>query len=167
LRYGYNIETHSVINQIAKAHRKIGFHCVIVNPDVVDAWEMIKSLSVPICIGIPESIKDSHETLIDLWDLFMKTNLDFVLDLKRCFLIDPSMKLAQDLIQRFSKRICEVHVSGSVNGHDPLYRTGQLEILSAIRTIKRKVPIIIKSACADASEAQKEFDFVRAYLDEL
>lgn len=167
LRYGYNFETHNVMNQIAKAHRKIGFHCVIVNPDVVDDWVAIKGLSIPICIGIPEFIKDSHDTVLDLWDLFMKTNLGFVLDLKRCFLIDPSMKLAQDLVCEFSKRIREVHVSGSVNGHDPLYRTRQLEILSAIRTIKRKVPIIIKSACAGAMEAKKEFDFVRAYLDEL
>jgi hypothetical protein len=85
-----------------------------------------------------------------------------VLDLNHCFTNDPSMRLAAEMYAAFGKRISMVHISGFEKLHEPLSRTKQLEILTAIPD--KNLPIIIESGCDNIEEAKKEYEYIKNFL---
>ncbi|MFA5962053.1 MAG: hypothetical protein WC848_05205 [Parcubacteria group bacterium] len=164
LRYKLNFETMSVLGHITRAHERFNFDCVVIHPDTVDDWSVLKNLSLPISVENSDWRKKSYGTVSNLEQLFEINNFGFVLDLNHCFSIDPLMRLAQLMIEKFYDRISEIHLSGFVEYHEPLFLTRQLEILNAVPE-KGNIPIILEGVCEDMAAALAEVIYVKKYLN--
>ena len=117
---------------------------------------------MPIAIENSDWRKAFGKTVEDLERIFELTDFDFVLDVNHCFTNDRSMDLARVMIEKFSDRLREIHLSGFTKYHEPISVTRQYEILEAV--LAGDVPIIIESVCEDEWQAREEYAFVRNYF---
>ncbi|MFZ2226540.1 MAG: hypothetical protein WA064_03725 [Candidatus Moraniibacteriota bacterium] len=164
LKYNLNFETMSVLGHITRAHKQFDFKCVVIHPDVVDDWSVLKNLSFPISVENSDWRKASYRTVSNLEQLFELTNFGFVLDLNHCFSNDQSMRLAELMIEKFLDRISEIHLSGFVEYHEPLFITKQLKILDAVPK-ESSLPIILEGVCENMDDALTEFRYVNKFFN--
>jgi hypothetical protein len=86
-----------------------------------------------------------------------------VIDINHCYTNDKTLKLLLNFYKNFKDRICEIHISGFIKLHEPLYITKQVKFLKSFPEIKN-FPIIIESNCADKQEAAKELKYIKKLL---
>lgn len=165
LIYRDDEETKQVLDVIKKTHKRLHFDLVVIHPDIVKDWSVLEDMSFPIGVENSDWRKDFGKTVEDLEKVFLsnRTDFGFVLDVNHCFTNDRSMKLAEELIAQFSDRLCEIHLSGFTNYHEPISVTQQMEILKAVPF--GDIPIIIESVCADEEEVWKEYNYIKNYLE--
>lgn len=162
LEYANNDETKRAFKLIEKAHQKFNFNVVVIHSEGVKDFSILKNPSFPIGIENADWRKDFGQTVEDMEKVFDGNDTGFVLDVNHCFTNDRSMKLASDLVGRFFGRICEIHLSGFMEFHEPIYITQQKEILRAVP--RKNCPIIIESVCSNENEARRELQYVKDYF---
>ena len=95
----------------------------------------------------------------DLEKLFSKNkNFKFIMDVNHIKTNDSDMKLADEFYDKFRKRLTHFHISGlsQEEVHTALYRTRQLEILSAVKDMKK--PVICESRISpEEIESEKKY----------
>lgn len=153
----------STVDLIKKAHDIFHFKTIVVHPDEIENWEMLKRFPLPFAIENMDWRKEIGKYAESMQDIFGKHDMPMVLDLNHCFTNDPSMRLAEEMREKLAERIREIHVSGFEQEHEPLFKTGQKEILSAV--YDKSLPIIIESVCETVEDARKEFEYVRSLLE--
>jgi len=163
LQYKDNEETKQVLALISEADKRFQFDLVVMHPDTIEDWLMLKDLPFPIGIENSDWRKDFGKTVDDMVEIFNDTPFSFVLDVNHCFSNDKSMGLAKDFVARFSDRLREIHLSGFTTYHEPICVTEQEEILEVVPD--GDIPIIIESVCADEAEARRELQYVRNYFN--
>ena len=73
----------------------------------------------------------------------------FCLDVAHAWSVDPTMTLAHDLLDAFSSRLVQVHLSGiTQDGHHCPLTQGQLDAYQAVLSRCHSVPWILESALA-------------------
>lgn len=163
IKYQNNIETKKVLDAIANFYKAIGANLILVHPDLVEDWDVFDGYPFVWAIENMDNRKQNYKNLPDLKELFKrKKDWKMVLDLNHCYSNDASMKLAQDFIDEFQDRIAEIHLSGYVEYHEPLFKTKQIEIMEFCK--KLNVPIIIESTFDSIDEAKKEMEYVKNFL---
>lgn len=156
----YNEYTFGLLQ---KAQEIFHFDTIVIHPDEIESLNMLLGTNLPFAIENMDWRKEIGKYVDSMQAIFEKIDVSMALDLNHCFTNDPSMHLATEMYAAFGKRIKEVHVSGFEKLHEPLFRTKQLGILSAIPD--RNLPIIMESGCADLEEVKKEYEYVRAFLN--
>lgn len=98
---------------------------IIAHPDVVRDWAPWRSLGSRLVIENMDARKNMGKSVEDLEKVFSKLpDARFCLDLAHVTTIDPSMKLADQLLNAFSDRLAEVHVSSvDASAHHVALRT--------------------------------------------
>ncbi len=160
--YRNDVLTKAVLNALQEAHRRLKFRCVVLHPDRVEDWEVLKKFELPYAIENMDNRKEVGKTVEDMEAIFSEHDYPMVLDINHCFVNDQSLELAKKLYTRFQDRIIELQVSGYESMHDPLFRTQQWEILQAVPN--KKLPIIIESQVTDENELKQEYECVRDYF---
>lgn len=149
---------------LKKAQDIFGFKTIVIHPDEVENWEMLKRFSLPFAIENMDWRREIGKYTESMEEIFKKHDMPMVLDLNHCFTNDPSMKLAEEMREKFAEKIKEIHLSGFEQEHEPLFKTKQKEILNAI--YDENLPIVIESECETVEDAGKEFEYVRSFLAE-
>lgn len=163
LKYKNDDETKQILKLIAEAHRRFQFDLVVIHPESVEDWSVLKNLPFPVGVENADWRKDFGKTVKDLDKVFKKTSFGFVLDVNHCYTNDKSMELAKVLATKFSDRLCEIHLSGFAKYHEPICVTQQKEILEAVPD--GAIPIIIESVCTGEEEVRKELQYVIDYFN--
>lgn len=145
-----------------QAAGKIRIDAVVFHPDEIADWTMFDDRKFPVALENMDWRKERGKYAESMREIFAKKDALMVLDLNHCYTNDPSMRLAQEMNEAFNIRISEIHLSGFEHFHEPLFRTGQTEILESIP--KRNLPIIIESVCDTVEDAEKEFEYVKSFL---
>ena len=156
-------ETIEVLELVQKIHEKLKLNNVVIHPDEVSDWSVFSKFSFPFAIENMDNRKKTHKSINDMRKTFQITSAKMVLDVNHCFANDATMKLAQDFIKEFGDRMNEVHLSGFVDFHEPLFQTKQEEILNSVPGIE--LPIIIESGCENIEDAKKEIDYIKENLN--
>ena len=159
----YNdVQIVAMLEILAKAHEKINFKAVVLHPYANINWDVFRQFDLPFHIENMDWRKEVGKYIESLEDIFEKYDAPMVLDVNHCMTNDPSMQLAYDMNEKFKERIKEIHLSGFETFHELLYKTEQQEILSAIPD--KNLPIIIESGCETIEDVEKEFAYVKEYL---
>jgi len=156
-------EVVEILRILELKHQELHFDLVVMHPDGIMNWNLFRSHDIPFAIENMDNRKTTCRNLEDLQKIFEQTDFRMVLDVNHCYSNDPSMQLAKNMAVAFSERICEVHLSGFAGYHEPIYQTQQLEILQAIPN--KQLPIILESGIAHVEEVEKEFKYVRNFLN--
>lgn len=163
IKYRNDIETKKVLDEIANFYKAIGANLILVHPDLVEDWDMFDEYPFVRAVENMDNRKQKYKNLPDLKELFKrKKDWKMVLDLNHCYPNDVSMKLAQDFIDEFQDRIAEIHLSGYVEYHEPLFKTKQIEIMEFCK--KLDASIIIESTFDSVDEVKKEIDYIKKFL---
>ena len=155
-------EIVAMLQKLTEINDKLKFKAVVLHPYETMNWDIFRQFDLPFMIENMDWRKDFGKYVDSLEDIFSKFNAPMVLDLNHCYTNDPSMRLAQDMVETFGGRIEEIHLSGFETFHEPLFKTKQTEILQAIPD--KRLPIIIESGCENVEEAKKEFEYVKNFL---
>lgn len=131
---------------------------VVIHPDLVEDWSAFEEFDIPWAVENMDHRKSVGTTVEDLKKVFEKIDAKMVLDVNHCRTNDPTLKLAADMYAAFGGRIAEIHLSGFKEYHEPLYQTGQTEIIDSI--LDKNVPIILESTCETGEEYQREYRYV-------
>ncbi|EKE15705.1 MAG: hypothetical protein ACD_11C00110G0013 [uncultured bacterium] len=158
-----DVKIASLLETVVQVHNKIHFDMIVLHPYEAMNWDIFRQFDLPFAIENMDWRKDFGKYTDSLKDIFSKFDVSMVLDLNHCYSNDPSMKLAEELLDVFGDRIKKIHLSGFGTYHDPLYRTKQEEILKAIPD--KNLPIIIESVCDTVEEIKEEFEYVKSYLE--
>ncbi len=143
---------------------------LVTHPDVITMWDEWAGLGGRLCIENMDKRKPIGQTARDLRGIFNQLPAaTFCLDIGHAHQIDPTMGEAVLLLEEFSGRLKQLHVSevNSESKHDPI----SLETASAFpvvaHLIQETVPVILESRLVSLSPAaiQSEMDAVQYVLD--
>lgn len=163
--YGDNDETKLVFEKIERINKLRKLDAVVIHPNTVKDFSVFHGLQFPIALENMDNRKDSYVTPEEFEKLLKDNpNWKFVLDVNHVYTHDKSMGLAKEFYSTFGNRIEEIHLSGYEGYHEPLFRTKQLEILSAIQNFD--TPIIIE-AVMEPEEIEKERNYVIEQIEKL
>lgn len=163
--YGHNDQTRFVLDTITRFHTTIRrLDRVVIHPDPVEDFSVLASAGLPIGLENMDWRKASYrqpQAFLPLFDRFPDWRL--VLDVNHIFTNDPTMNLAKEFYRLLGSRITQIHVSGFRTFHDPLYLTGQNQIVEAIE--HPDVPLIVESLLSPG-DLVKERDYLTEILGE-
>jgi endonuclease IV len=159
----YETEYRNVLKIIEKVRDEIGFKIVVIHPEQFENFDLLKEFDLPYAVENMDHRKAKYKNVEDFVELFKDFDTKFVLDMNHVYVNDKTMKLAEDFADAFGDRLVECHVSGFEILHDALYLTKQIEILAAIPN--KNLPIIVESGGNPEGILEKEFDYVKKYLE--
>lgn len=154
--------TRDILAGIQLVCERLPISLVVFHVDNVSSWNPFINLPFNWAIENMDRRKQFGQNHRDLAPIFDRFDCGFVLDLNHCYTVDPTMKLAEQLIINFQDKIREIHLSGYIDYHEPLFETNQLAILRAIPD--KNIPIILEALCKSAADARKEFEYVVKFL---
>lgn len=158
LFYRDDAQTREMLEKILSLHKKLNFSTIVLHPNRVEDWTVFHEYDLPWAVENMDNRNSFGNNISDLKKIFQENDFKMVLDINHCFTVDTTLKTARAMIDNFSDRIKEVHLSGFAEYHDPLYRTKQIELIKIASQLN--VPIIIESICNTAEEYKLEYNYV-------
>ena len=162
--YKDNKNAREILKKIEKKNIELNSQFVIIHPDMVKNWKIFEDYNFKIAIENMDNNKPAYRSIKEIKKLIQEKNYKAVLDLNHCYVNDNSLKLAENFFDRLNDKIIELHLSGYVKLHDPLFKTKQLKILETIPK-EKNIPIIIESHCANKEEMRKELNYIKNFLN--
>jgi len=163
LKYKDDEITNGLLVKIEGYYNKIGAKLAVVHPDLIEDISVFdKYPAINWAVENMDDRKAKYKNVEDMREFFeINKQWGFVLDVGHCNANDKTMKLADDLIAGLKHKIREIHLSGYIVFHDPLYRTKQVEVIKRCKELD--VPIIIESTFEKTDGIEgvaKEFDYI-------
>lgn len=152
-------QTLEILEQFCQ---KIKVNSIVFHPDQIGEWAIFENYTFPVLIENMDWRKEVGKYTDSMKEIFEKADAPMVFDLNHCYTNDPTMHLAEEMVENFRDRIFEIHLSGFEKFHEPLFQTQQIEILNAI--YNKEMPIIIESVCNTVEDAKQEFEYVKKHL---
>jgi hypothetical protein len=140
---------------------------VIVHPDAMNTRQEWMRLGNCLCIENMDKRKPIGQTANDLAEIFEDLpNASFCFDIGHARQVDPTMSEASSILQRFSSRIRQIHVSevNTQSKHDSL----SLESIIAFQKVAHLLPAdatTIVESRVEESQINEEIRSVLAALD--
>ncbi|MCX6728423.1 MAG: hypothetical protein NTV39_01480 [Candidatus Saccharibacteria bacterium] len=161
-REGKKSEYIKAMKAIEKMHREVPFDAVVLHPDMFDDFSFLKDIGLPFAVENMDSRRESCKNVEDLQKVFTIFDVPMVFDINHSFTNDPTMELSDDLVKAFKPKIKELHISGFGTFHEPLFKTKQDMIISAVPNVD--LPIIIESVLDSADEIDIELGYIKQHL---
>jgi hypothetical protein len=140
---------------------------IIVHPDAMYTRQEWARLGNRLCIENMDKRKLIGQTASDLAEIFQDLpNASFCFDIGHARQVDPTMSEASAILQRFSRRIQQIHVSevNTQSEHDSLSLESILAFQRVSHLVPTDVPIILESKVQE-SEINEEIQSALAALD--
>lgn len=156
--YSPSIETSTIIKKILFIHECVRrLDLVVVHPDLIRDFSALAASNLPIAIENMDRKKSMGRNPNDIFLILEQyPEWKMVLDLNHVYTNDQSMKLAESFIEKFGNKIAEIHLSGFIKSHDPLFETRQAKIIESAKGIS--VPIIVESLLSPENlEREKKY----------
>ena len=167
--YGFNERTHEIFRGINNLNRRKTLDLVVFHPDTVYDFAAFYTEVVDFNFAFEnmDKRKASYKSVEDMARLafqFEFKNFKMVLDVNHAYTNDPTMALTTEFYKKLGEKIAQVHLSGYVGRHEPLFQTRQAEIIKSIRNLS--VPIIVESIL-NSEELVLERDYILEVLREV
>jgi len=156
--YKNDKQTRQILEEISWLHKKFNFPAIVLHPNRVKDWPVIREYDLPWAIENLSDRASFGSTISDLEKVFKEDDYKMVLDLNHCLSVDPTSEFARKMVDIFSDRIVEVHLSGYVGYHDLLCQTKQIELIKIASQLN--VPVIIESVCNTVEEYRMEYKYI-------
>lgn len=140
---------------------------VVVHPELLQTPSLWLRLGKRLCLENMDNRKTTGRTIAELRELFEAfPEATFCLDLGHARQIDPTMVSAMMMLQEFSDRLVELHISevGPGGEHLPLGATTRQAFARVVHLIPTDCPLIIESIIPPEL-MERELDTVTALFD--
>jgi sugar phosphate isomerase/epimerase len=143
---------------------------LVTHPNVISMWNEWRALGPRLCIENMDKRKPIGRTARDLREIFNRLPAaTFCLDIGHAHQIDPTMGEAVLLLDEFSGKLRQLHVSevNSDSKHDPLSLESRSAFSVVAHLIHEDTPVILESRLPVISTGaiQSEMDSVEQILD--
>ncbi len=146
--YAKDAPSQEIFDKITRLQRIRSLDLVVFHPDTIKDLSVFENLPFKVGFENMDNRKSVYKTLDDMLRLLsLNKGWTMVLDINHIYTNDPTLKLAEKFFQRFRNKISQIHLSGYVQGHDPLFITRQRALVAAIQDFS--VPIIIESLLSE------------------
>ena len=163
--YGKNDDTKFIFEKIGKINKIRKLDTVVFHPDPIEDFNVFKNVKFSVSFENMGDKKLSHQKPEDFDKIFSSSDkYRLVLDVNHIYTNDKSMNLVKGFYKKFGGRISQFHVSGYTGYHDPLFKTGQVEIVKAISDFN--TPMIIESVIS-AEDLEEERNYIIKLISEL
>jgi hypothetical protein len=159
IRYRDDAATREILEKVSAVYSALGAELAVVHPDLIDDVSVFLPYPLAFAIENMDNRKSCFKSDDDM-AAFLDANGQWgmVLDVNHAYSNDPSTDLAARMVDRFSSRIKQIHLSGYAQFHEPLYETQQREIFDECRRLD--VPIVIESTFDDPADVRLEMEYV-------
>ena len=141
--YGNDQKTFDLLEKIGEIDKLRKLDLVVFHPDRIIDLSLFEGLDFKVGFENMDSRKELFKTAEELHDLVDQKNFKVVLDLNHAYTNDSSLKTLFNFSRLLKANIVEIHLSGYLTWHDPLFKTRQESIIESVKGFK--VPIIIES----------------------
>ncbi len=163
--YRNNEETRKILREIAVLSKKFFLDLVVFHPDLVYDFSLLDGVGFNVALENMDRRKARFKVPTDFEKLLAAhPEWQLVLDVNHIKTNDPTMKLAKEFYERFPYRLSQIHLSGYVSSHEPLYQTEQREVLEAIQDFD--VPVIVESVVA-IDKIDDEFRYILHAIEKI
>ncbi|HQR07229.1 MAG TPA: hypothetical protein PLN21_10425 [Gemmatales bacterium] len=131
---------------------------IIVHPDVITDWATWHKLGAFVTIENMDGRKPNGRTVEELSPIFAKLpQAKFCFDIGHAAQIDPSMKLAGELIDAFGDRLIEVHLSvvDDAFSHQPLTMDSIKHFTPVLKRLVGSAAIILETPADEMTMADQ------------
>lgn len=150
---------------------------LVTHPDVIQRWDLWRRLGRRICIENMDKRKpigQSRQHLLEIFDSL--PDATFCFDVGHAHQVDPTMGEAFLILEEFSGKLCELHISevNSESKHDLISLEAERSFEVVAQLIPKNVPVILESRVAAPDEPlndvvlkriEREIRVVRNLLD--
>jgi hypothetical protein len=137
---------------------------IIVHPDVIEDFDLWRSLGAAVCIENMDKRKEIGRTAAQLQAIFDKLpEATFCFDIGHARQVDPTMMEASLFLRMFHDRLRQVHMSfvNSQSRHERLNFESISAFSSVSRLIKESIPIILETPVT-ADDVEEEITNAKA-----
>lgn len=138
---------------------------IIVHPDAITDWAAWEKLGSLVTIENMDGRKPAGRTVEELEPIFARLpEVRFCFDIGHAAQIDPTMKLARELVTAFGDRLIEVHLSvvDDAFAHQPLTVQSIKQFGPVLQTIPEHAVIILETP-VDEMSMMEQFRLVRRH----
>ncbi len=138
---------------------------IIVHPDAITDWEAWQQLGSVVTIENMDGRKPSGRTVAELEPIFAQLpKAKFCFDIGHAAQIDPTMKLAKELVAAFGERLIEVHLSvvDDAFSHQPLTAESMKHFAPVLNGLSGS-PAIILETPVDESTMMEQLQLVSSH----
>lgn len=161
ITYGYNPETEFVFKRIARLQAITRLAKVVVHPDWVEDFSVFKHAPFTVAFENMDCRKQSFKTATEMRDLLEKDPAwEMVFDINHVYTNDRTLRSVGEFIELCGDRITQIHLSGYSQLHDPLFKTRQTELITAIAAIPGQIVV-------ESQLGLDEFKQEQIYIDKL
>jgi len=150
---------------------------LVTHPDVIQRWDLWRRLGRRICIENMDKRKPIGQSRQDLLEIFGRLpDATFCFDVGHAHQVDPTMGEAFLILEEFSVKLCELHISevNSESKHDLISLEAERSFEVVAQLIPKNAPVILESRVAAPDEQlndvvlkriEREIRVVRNLLD--
>lgn len=150
---------------------------LVTHPDVMQRWDLWRKLGRRICIENMDKRKPIGQSSQQLLQIFERLpDATFCFDIGHAHQVDPTMGEAFLILEEFSVKLCELHISevNSESKHDLISLEAERSFQVVAQLIPKTVPVILESRVAAPNEplndvvlkrVEREIRVVRSLLN--
>lgn len=153
-------EMYSLFKKIERINKLRKLDLVVFHPDKIWDFDIFKNVSFKVGFENLDIRGNGFKTTSELLNLVNQTKFRYILDVSHAYSNDPSLETFC-IPEHMKKYVGEIHLSGYLNWHDPLFKTKQEEIIEFIKNFD--IPIIVESIL-NPNEMVKEKNYVESVL---
>ena len=138
--------TDEVIIKLKELFDNLPISGFVFHPDTIANFIGLEVIGLPVLIENMDRNKKIGISAEDIAAIKDDYNFGFVLDLQHAFEHDPSMDLANEMLQIMGERLSHLHVSGEFGDHHhiPLHLAQNQEAIGRILKLMPSVPVILE-----------------------
>jgi sugar phosphate isomerase/epimerase len=128
---------------------------LVTHPDVIQKWDLWRKLGQRVCIENMDKRKPIGQSNQQLLQIFERLpDATFCFDVGHAHQVDPTMGEAFLILEEFSVKLCELHISevNSESKHDLISLEAERSFEVVAQLIPKNVPVILESRVAAPDE---------------
>lgn len=140
---------------------------IIIHPDIIEDFEKWACFGNLLCIENMDNRKPTGRYVEELAAVFdVLPEASFCFDLAHARQVDGTMALAKNLLQRFSTRLREIHISevNAESAHICMTESARADFTTLLESLVESVPVILESPVSSSDSLEEELQSVRSIL---
>jgi len=166
VRYGSK-NSDEIVEKLRFLCDKLPVDGIVLHPDTIDDFKRLNESGLPFLLENMDKRKNYGTRPEQFKELKRKYDFGFVLDTQHAYEHDPSMKLAEELVQVMGNRLKHMHVSGYAESeiHVPVHLAINRTEITKILKLGVNVPKILEGLVLENVEGpmKNELEYVRSY----
>lgn len=167
VKYAADEQTRFILRKFTSFLKNFYFTGLVVHPDTVEDFSTLFQFDLPIMIENMDKRKDNGVSPAEFKKYKEIFPYEFVLDVQHAYDLDPTMQLAEELIEVMGSKLKYMHISGqtSSSSHAPLYLSENKRAIVKVLEKRIDVPKILEGRLEkfDSQVLENGLKFIKSF----